>query len=188
MQIGGLPHHGPMRMAARMAKKLGAALAVAVTLLGCSRGEREAFERSHDAVKTGMSVAEMFDAGLADYLSVSGVKNAPGATLPERQPVSADCRRHVLDVSFSRGFIVRLHCDRNEPGASELVPERVFADKRQLIDALGSVYASYAADMEFRVESPPRSLFGIFDHYLVRTGPEGRVVSVSPVMPSPARE
>lgn len=177
-----------MRMAARMAKKLGTALAIVAALLGCSRGEREAFERSHDAMRIGMTVAEMFDAGLADYLSLSGVKNAPGVTLPERQPVSVDCRQHVLDVLFSSRFIVRLYCDRNEPGAPELVPERVFADKRQLIDALGSVYVSYAANMEFRVESPPKSLFGIFDYYLVRTGPEGRVVSISPVVSSAARE
>ena len=175
-------------MAARMAKKLGIALAIAAALLGCSRGEREAFERSRDAMKTGMTVAEMFDAGLADYLSLSGVKNAPGVTLPEREPASADCRRHVLDVSFSGRFTVRLYCDRNEPRAPELVPEGVFADKRQLIDALGSIYAFYASDMEFRVESPPKSLFGIFDYYLVRTGPDGRVVSISPVMTSAARE
>lgn len=171
-----------------MARKLGAALAVAVTLLGCARGEREAFERSHDAVKIGMTVAQMFDAGLADYLSISGVKNAPGATVPERQPVSAECRRHVLDVSFSGRFIMRLYCDRNDPGAPELVPGRIFSDKRQLIDALGSVYASYAANMEFRVESPPKFMFGVYDYYLVSLGPEGRVVSISPVITSSARD
>lgn len=159
--------------------------AVAATLLGgCSDGDRQSFQDSHDRLREGMSLGEVFDAGLADYLARSGVKNAPGATLPAHQPVSAACARYVLDIAYSGTFIVRVYCNRNEPSALQIVPEHVYADKRQLVAALDAVYAPFARNMTFRIESPPKRAFGVYDDYSITTDADGRVAAISPVVPA----
>lgn len=156
--------------------------AVAALLGGCSDGDRQSFQDSHDRLREGMSLGEVFDAGLADYLARSGRKNAPGATLPAFQPVSAACARHVLDVAYSGVFIVRVYCNRNEPSARQLVPEHAYADKRQLVAALDTAYKPFARNMTFRIESPPKRAFGVYDHYTITTDADGRVAAISPVV------
>jgi hypothetical protein len=135
-----------------------------------------------------MPISEAFDAGLADYLVLMGNKNVAGGTLEERQPVSATCRRHVLDITCnaasSRPFSVRVFCNMNEPAATEVIPPRYFSNRRELIIGLHSFYRTWAKSMSFRVESPPNELFGVYDHYEIKTDAEGKVASVSPILKS----
>jgi hypothetical protein len=42
-------------------------LLIATLLLGCS-GKYQTFENSHDSIRTGMSLRQVFESGLADYL------------------------------------------------------------------------------------------------------------------------
>lgn len=160
------------------------AVAMAALLGGCSDGDRQSFQDSHDRLREGMSLGEVFDAGLADYLARSGQKNAPGATLRAHQPVSVACMQYVLDIAYSGAFVVRVYCNRNDPSAPQIVPERFYANKRQLIAALDTAYAPFARNMMFRIESPPKRAFGIYDHYSITTDAGGRVATVSPVIPA----
>lgn len=173
-----------MRVVARLAQAIVVLGLLAVAVLGCSVDGKRAFLKSHDAIRAGMTLGETFDAGLADYLASVGPKNVPGATLPEKQPASSNCTRHVLDISFSGTFRVRVYCGMNSPTAPQLMPEKAFNDKQALLRALDADYAWWARNMEFRVESPPRELFGIYDHYAFTTDQEGRVERVSPVVSS----
>jgi hypothetical protein len=135
-----------------------------------------------------MTIGEAFDAGLADYMVSMGVKNVPGATQPEKMPVSASCKRHVLDIFYSEvfpasaSFQIRLYCNMNEPSATQVIPEHTFAIRQEFLQALDSVYASWARHMQFRVESPPLEAFGTYDHYLFTTDQQGRVAEVSPIL------
>lgn len=177
-----------MKRSAHVVIRMGQTIVVlclaAIPILGCSEESNQAFLRSHDAIHRGMTMREVFEAGLADYMKGMGTKNVPGATLPERQPVSSNCARHVLDISYSGAFWVRVYCGMNSPSAPQLVPEETFDDRQAFLRALDADYASWARNMEFRVESPPRELFGIYDHYRFTTDQEGRVDKVSPVISS----
>ncbi len=154
--------------------------------IGCDKsGKHEAFMGSHDAIRPGMSIGEAFDAGLADYLVLMGNKNVAGGTLEERQPVSATCKRYVLDIAHSSvspgRFSVRVFCNMNEPTAPEVIPPKFFNSKREFIIALHNDYRTWANSMSFRVELPPKRFFGGYDHYEIRTDAEGKVASVSPI-------
>lgn len=164
-------------------------LLVITFILGCN-GRYQAFEKSHDSIRIGMSIRQVFESGLADYLIQMKNKNVPGGTLTEKQPVSNTCKRHVLDItyfdsSFSGAFWVRVYCGMNEPSAPQVIPERSFKNKEEFLQALDTEYASVARSMEFRVESPPKRLFGVYDHYDFTMGQEGKVITVSPIIPSP---
>lgn len=65
------------------------------------------------------------------------------------------------------------------PTAPQLVPERTFSDNETLLRALDADCISEARNMEFRVESPPRELFGIYDHYVLSTDEEESIDRVS---------
>jgi hypothetical protein len=66
-----------------------------------------------------------------------------------------------------------------------IAPPQYYSSERQLRQALDDHYKPYAANMEFRVESPPRKAFGAFDYYIVRTGMDGRVNYVSIIFRTP---
>jgi hypothetical protein len=110
-----------------------------------------------------MSLRQVFESGLADYMIRMKNKNVPGGTLSAKQPVSNTCKRHVLDISyfdstFSSAFWVRVYCGMNEPSAPQAIPERSFKNKEDFLQALDTEYASFARSMEFRVESPPKKM------------------------------
>jgi hypothetical protein len=133
-----------------------------------------------------MSIRQVFESGLADYLILMKNKNVPGGTLPEKQPVSSTCERHVLDITYfasslSGDFWVRVYCGMNEPSAAQVIPERSFKNKKEFLSALDSDYAARAKSMSFRVASPPKQLFGVYDNYEIITDAEGKVASVSPI-------
>lgn len=157
---------------------------VTAAILGCSNEGNQAFLKSHDSIRAGMTLRETFDAGLADYLASVGPKNVPGATLPRKQSADGNCKRIVLDISFAGAFRVRVYCSMNSPSAPQLIPEKTFNDKQAFLRALDADYTSWARNMEFRVESPPRALFGIYDHYLFTTDHAGRIARVSPIISS----
>ena len=171
----------------RVAQAAALACLAAAGILGCSERSYQSFVASHDTIRPGMTIGEVFDSGLADYMVGMGVKNAPGAMRPEKEPASAACKRHVLDISYSSVlpasavFRVRLYCNMNESSASQVIPAGSFKNKQEFLQALDSVYASWASNMEFRVESPPLEAFGSYDHYLFTTDQQGRVAAVSPV-------
>jgi len=154
---------------------------------GCSKSSKhKAFIRSHDAIHPGMSIRQAFESGLADYLILMKNKNVPGGTLPGKQPVSSTCNRHVLEIAYfasslSGVFWVRVYCGVNEPSAPQVIPERSFKNKKEFLSALDSDYATWAKSMSFRVVSPPKELFGVYDNYEIITDAEGKVASVSPI-------
>jgi hypothetical protein len=99
----------------------------------------------------------------------------------------------VLEIAYfdpptPGSFQVRVYCNMNEPSAQQLTPGQTFAKKEELLPALDSVYAPWARSMEFRVESPPQSKFGAYDHFIFTTDEEGRVKTVSPVIFSLAKK
>ena len=149
---------------------------------GCSGRENAAFLESQRNIRFGMTLREAFDAGLAEYLVLAGTKNIPGVTLPSAQPVGGKCRRHVLDIVYSGGFLVRLYCNMNEPAAPQVVPQRAFAGKADFLHALDTEYSPWAKNMEFRVESPPRAWFGVYDYYTFTTDRAGRISGVTAVV------
>lgn len=170
-------------------------LLVVTCIAGCSgNGDYQAFLRSHDSIRVNMTLGEVFDAGLADYQIRLGIKNIPGATLSKKQPVSSACDRHVLDIHHfeslygGAGWIIRVYCNMNNPSATQVIPARSYKSKQEFLQALDTVYASWASSMEFTVESPPQELFGGYNHYKFTTDQYGRVATVSPVILSRLRQ
>lgn len=170
-------------------------LLVVTCIPGCfEKGDYQAFVKSHDSIRHNMTLREVFDAGLADYQIRLGIKNVPGATLRAQEPVSKSCQRYVLDINHFEslyggvGWYVRVYCNINTPSAPQVIPQRLYKTKQEFLQALDTDYASWARSMEFRVESPPRELFGIYDHYTFTTDHEGKVATVSPVILSPSRQ
>jgi hypothetical protein len=157
----------------------------AVSLSGCTQQENEAFVKSHDSIQTGMTLRDVFGSGLADYLMIMGTKNVVGATIPDKRPAASHCERHVLDISYGGAFRVRIYCSMNSPTAPQLLPERGFEGKEALLRALDNEYASWAKNMEFRVESPPRKFDGVYDHYRFVMDPKGQVAVISAIVASP---
>ena len=100
------------------ANKTGSVMALLlISVISCGRSGNDyhSFVASHDAIRPGMSIRQVFEAGLADYLIQSGGKNVPGSTLPEKMPVTSVCRRHVIDIHYgpgdgtTRGWVLGAH-------------------------------------------------------------------------------
>lgn len=164
-------------------------LLIITFLLSCN-GNYQTFEKSHNSIRTGMSLRQVFESGLADYLMRMKNKNVPGGTLSQKQPVSSTCKRHVLDISYfdsslSGVFSVHVYCGMNEPSAPHVIPPRSFRNKEEFLQALDTVYTSYARSMTFSVESPPKKLLGVYDRYTFTTDETGKVSAVSPVILAP---
>ena len=103
--------------------------------MGRNSSDYQSFVASHDAIRPGMSLRQVFEAGLADYLMTAGSKNVPGSTVQGKQPASAECRRHVFDVHYgggdpmrraSGGFSVRVYCNMNGPRKAPSKPRASF--------------------------------------------------------------
>ena len=161
--------------------------------MGRSGGDYRSFVASHDAIRPGMSMRQVFEVGLADYLIRLGSKNVPGSTVPEKQPVSAECRRHVFDVHYGSGdsmrrvpggFSVRVYCNMNGPSDRQVTPPGTFLTTQSLLQGLDT-YSSWAKSMSFRVESPPVKIGGVFDSYSFSTDQTGNIGTVSPINKSP---
>lgn len=104
-----------------------------------------------------------------------------GSTVSEKEPVSVDCRRHVLEVHYGTGFGIRVYCDMNGPSDRQVTPERAFQTKADLLRGLDA-YSSWAKSMRFRVESPPLQIGGVYDSYDFSTDEGGKVSTVSPIV------
>jgi hypothetical protein len=143
----------------------------------------QTFLRSHAAIRPGMTLRQVLEAGLADYKGRVGA-NLPGATVPKKQPVSEDCQRYVLDMSFSKNldgpFFIQVFCNHNGPSGSVLVPARSFESEADFLQALETEYSSWAKSMEFTVSSP-EAFFGPLHHYNFVLDENGKVATVSPV-------
>jgi hypothetical protein len=160
--------------------------------MGRRSSEYSSFAASHDAIRPGMSIRHVFEAGLADYLIKLGGKNVAGTTVPEKQPASAQCRRHVFDVHYGAGdgvlsvpggFSVRVYCNMNGPSDRQVTPSGAFQTKDSFLQGI-ETYSSWATSMSFRVESPPVGIGGVYDSYVFSTGPTGHVATVSPIAKS----
>ena len=149
-------------------------------VLGRNSGVYKSFAASHEAIQPGMSIRQVFEAGLADYLIASGGKNVPGATVPQKEPVSAACRRHIVDVHYGAGFSVSVYCNMNGPSDKQLAPPGLFPTKHDLLDGLDT-YSSWVKSMTFRVESPPLRIGGVYDSYNFSMDESGRVANVSSI-------
>ena len=76
---------------------------------GRSSSHYDAFVASHTEIRPGMSLKQVFESGLAEYLIRSDGKNTAGATPPEKIPISSECTRHVVDIHSGGGaFSVRV--------------------------------------------------------------------------------
>ena len=188
MPIQHLPANRSVSVAARVASTVIIVWLVATGSLGCVERSYHSFVASHDAIRPGMTIGEAFDVGLVDYMVGMGVKNVPGATRPETGPASDACKRHVLDILYTAVFPdpavfrIRVYCNINAPSALQVIPENSFKTKQEFLQALDSMYASWAKHMEFRVESPPLESFGTYKHYIFTTDQQGRIASVSPIL------
>ncbi len=193
MPIKSLSADRSVSVAARMASTVAIVCLAIPGIFGCSERTHQSFMASHDAIRPGMTMGEVFSSGLADYMVGMRVKNVPGATQLENEPASSACKRHVLDISYSAVFPasavfrVRLYCNMNDPFALQVIPERSFETQQEFLQALDSVYASWAKHMQFRVESPPQETLGTYDYYLFTTDRHGRIATVSPVLLSHPR-
>lgn len=150
---------------------------------GRESGDYLSFVASHDAIRPGMSMPQAFEAGLADYLAKAGGKNVPGSTLPGRQPISAQCRRHVFDVHHGSGFTIRVYCNMNGPSDRQVTPQGSFQSRSDFLRGL-ETYAPWAKSMSFRVESPPLKVGGVYDSYSFSTDESARVAAVSSIIKS----
>jgi hypothetical protein len=178
--------------AARSIALLVTLVVLATASCGMGRTSRTyaAFVNSHDAIRTRMSLREVFESGLADYLVRLGGKNVPGATAANKQPISPECRRYVVDIHHGPGdattrggFSVKVYCDMNAPGNRQPVAPGVFATKRDLLDGLDH-YAPWTKSMVFRVESPALQIGGVYDSYEFSMDGSARVATVSPIRKS----
>lgn len=171
-----------------MGIRLWSALACSIAIsASCGRGSSlyASFVASHDAIRPDMSVKQVLEAGLADYLIQSNGKNIAGATLPEKTPASSDCARHVVDLhAGAGGFSLRVYCDMNAPSNPQLVAPAVFATKRELLEGLDR-YAPWMRSLRFRVESPALKIGGVYDSYEFVIDENGKLGSVSPIKPAP---
>jgi hypothetical protein len=165
------------------------ALSTGSCAMGRNSSEYMSFVASHDAIRPGMSIRQVFEAGLADYLINAGSKNVPGSTVPDKQPASAECRRHVFDVHYGGGdpmrrapggFSVRVYCNMNGPSDRQVAPQGSFQTTRELLEGL-EAFSVWAKHMSFRVESPALKIGGVYDSYSFTTGQDGTVVTVSPI-------
>lgn len=157
--------------------------------MGRNSSDYLSFVASHDAIRSGMSIRQVFEAGLADYLIKLGSKNVAGSTVSERQPASSECRRHVFDVHYGSGdpmrrapagFSVRVYCNMNGPSDRQVIPAGSFPTARNLLDGL-ETYSSWAKYMSFRVESPPVKVTGVYDSYSLTTDQTGNIAMVSSI-------
>lgn len=161
---------------------LAALLVHAVACIPTFSSSHQAFLRSHAGIRKGMTVRQVFEAGLADYLMRVN-NNVPGSTVPKRQPVSDTCGRHLVDIIHDKTgdlFRIQVFCDSNGPSAPQVVPARSFRGKQEFLRALDTDYSSWTRSMNFRVEAA-HGLFGPFRQYEFTTDPDGRVILVSPV-------
>jgi hypothetical protein len=159
---------------------------------GIGRDSRDyhAFVASHDAIRPGMSIRQVFESGLADYLVRLGGKNLPGATAADKQPVSPECRRYVVDIHHGPGdattrggFSLKVYCNMNAPSSRQVAAPALFATKRDFLDGLDH-YASWTMSMVFRVESPALQIGGVYDSYEFSMDGSARVATVSPIRKS----
>lgn len=155
-----------------------------LTLVGCLGTEEAQFQRAHASLEIGMTLGEALQGGLGDYLQASGSKNLAGASRSGSPLDNGQCKRHVLDVLYAGTYIVRVYCDSNIPSARQLMPERRLDSARAVRHAIDLEYRKWTANLQFRVESPPRSLFGSYDHFRFSTDGGGRIDAVSPIQPA----
>lgn len=145
------------------------------------------FVASHDSIGPGMSIRQVFEAGLVDYMIKAGGKNVPGSTVPEKQPVSAECRRHVFEVHYGSGdlrtpggYDIRVYCNMNGPSDRQVTPQGAFQSKGDFLRGL-ETYSSWAKSMSFRVESPALKIGGVYDSYNFATDESAKIVTVSSI-------
>jgi hypothetical protein len=132
-----------------------------------------------------MSLTQVFESGLAEYLIRSDGKNTTGATLPEKVPVSRECTRHVVDIHSGGGaFSVRVYCNMNGPSDRQLVAPRVFSTKDEFLNGLEQ-YGQWTRFLRFRVESPALKIGGVYDSYEFVIDEAGKVSSVSVIKAAP---
>ena len=187
--MGLLPPDGRVRRTRFSSFVALVALLTGSCVMGRDSSGYRSFIASHDAIRPGMSIRQVFEAGLADYLIKAGSKNVPGSTVPDKQPVSADCRRHVFDVHYGGGdpmrkapggFSVRVYCDMNGPSDRQVAPQGAFQTAREFLDGL-EAFSVWTKNMSFRVESPPLEIGGVYDSYSFTTDQAGLVATVSPI-------
>ncbi len=169
-------------------KGLNASLMVLI-VSGCTFTEDyRAFRKSHDSIQLQMTFSEVFVQSLADYLILLKTKNITGQTLSENQPVNKDCERYVLDIRYSHvtpnpgAFHVFIFCNSNLPTSIQIVQKQSYANKNDFLKALNTTYSSWSKSMQFRVESPPKFIGGVYDNYEFTIDQYGRVSSVSPIV------
>ena len=157
--------------------------------MGRDSSDYRSFVASHDAIRPGMTIRQAFEAHLVDYLFTRG-GNMSGSTVPAKEPVSSECRRHVFDVHYgsgdlstSAGFSVRVYCNMNGPSDRQVAPQGLFHTKGGFLEGL-ETYSSWTHSMSFRIESPSLKIGGVFDSYNFSTDDTGKIATVSAIWKS----
>lgn len=135
-----------------------------------------------------MTFTEAFEHSLSDYLMKMKVKNISGVTLVEQRPVSDACKWHILDISYAEvvphpgRFVVRIYCNQNLPSAEQVLPEKSSSSKKDITESLETMYKPWIRSMRFRVESPPKTIGGVYDHFEFTIDENGSISSVSDII------
>ena len=63
-----------------------------------------------------------------------------------------------------------------------MIAKQSFDNKEDFLEALSTIYRSWAKSMKFKVASPPKFVGGVYDHYEFTINQHGKVSSVSPIV------
>jgi hypothetical protein len=163
---------------------MAATFLLCATACGRSGGLYDSFVASHDAIHPGMSMQQVLESGLADYLIKSDGKNIAGATPAGKTPAAPRCDRHVVDIHAGGGaFTVRVYCDGNARADAQLAEPGLFPTKADLLAGLAA-YETWLRSMSFRVESPALQVGGVYDSYEFSLDESGKVTSVASIKKS----
>jgi hypothetical protein len=166
----------------------GSCIAVLVlSFVACGRDSTvyRSFVASHDSIRPGMSIRQVFESGLADYLIRSDGKNVAGSTLPGKMPISSECSRYVVDIHSGGGaFSLRVYCDMNGPSNRQMVSPGLFSNRQDFLNGLDQ-FKHWTQSTSFRVESPALRIGGVYDSYEFAIDESGTVTSVSAIRQAP---
>jgi hypothetical protein len=142
------------------------------------------FTTSHDVIRNGMSLREVYEAGLADYMMTGQGANITGRTTVDAERASPECARVIIDIHYGSTdgvFSLLVECSTDRTLPREVAPRRIFQTKRDFLQGLDA-QSSWVKSMEFDVESPALRIGGGHDRYSVVFDEHGKVAIVSAIL------
>jgi hypothetical protein len=152
----------------------------------CGRhfGAYSAFVASHNEIRPGMSLREVYEAGLADFMMTGQGANITGRTTVNAEPPTPECVTVMIDIHYGPsdggGFSVVVLCATNRTPPREVAPIRYFHTKRDFLQGLDA-QSSWVKSMQFYVQSPALQIGGAYDSYSFSVDEHGKVATVSAI-------